>query len=438
MDGKKVAFTTLGCKVNQVESEALANIFRTAGYQVVDFKEYADVYLVNTCTVTHLGNRKSRQMIRRAVKTNPKGIVVVTGCYAQTAPGEVLAIPGVDLVVGTRDRNNLLELLTQVEKSNEPINAVNNIMEAEEFEELPMLQTEGRTRAFIKIQEGCNNYCSYCIIPYARGPLRSRKQDKVLEEAKTLVEQGFQEIVLTGICTGTYGRDHQAYYRLNNLLRDLSSVEGLARLRLSSVEPTDFTSEMIETISNSKIICRHLHIPLQSGSDATLKRMNRHYTTEEYAKLLKRLKDQTPGLAITTDVIVGFPGETEEEYQETYDFIEQQDFSALHVFKFSPRKGTPAAEFPDQVPPEVKEERSRKLIELSKQKGQNFANRFLNTEAQVLVEQLSSVVEGHFEGLTDNYLRVLFPADAGIEGKLLTVKLEKLKDNYLLGKLLNN
>ncbi|MDA8233716.1 MAG: tRNA (N(6)-L-threonylcarbamoyladenosine(37)-C(2))-methylthiotransferase MtaB [Clostridia bacterium] len=431
--GNRVAVTTLGCKVNQYESAALMDLFREQGYVVVDFADLADVYIINTCTVTHLGNRKSRQMIRRAVKTNPEAVVAVTGCYAQTSPGEVLAIPGVNLVVGTKDRRRIVELVEEAKKSQAPLNAVTNIMEAKEFEDLQLVSYEGRTRAFIKIQEGCNNYCSYCIIPYARGPLRSRPPEKVVAEAENLVAQGFREIVLTGICTGTYGRDLGGDANLAGLLAQLSQVDGLRRLRLSSIEPTDITPGLLEVIADSPVICRHLHIPLQSGSDAVLRAMNRKYTTEEYEQLIGYIRFLIPGVAITTDIITGFPGERDEDFRTTMGFVEEVDFSDIHVFKYSPRQGTKAAEMANQVPSGIKDDRSQQLIQLAARKAREFAAGFIAQTMEVLVENTYQDDLTRWEGLTDNYLRVVFPGSPGLKGDFLDIKITGQDDVILHG-----
>lgn len=437
VDFKRVAFTTLGCKVNQYESEALKSLFLQNGYKVVDFTDQADVYVINTCTVTHLGNRKSRQMIRRAVNSNPDAVVAVTGCYAQTAPGEILAIPGVDLVIGTSDRGRIVELVEEAREAQEPVNAVKNIMEAGEFEEISVLQSEHRTRAFIKIQEGCNNYCSYCIIPYARGPLRSRKPERVLEEAERLCTAGFREIVLTGICIGTYGRDLEQDITLAGLVRKLTGIPGLTRLRLGSVEPTDITPDLVEVVSENPQVCKHLHIPLQSGSDVTLRAMNRRYNTMEYAKLVSYLRYMLPDLAVTTDIIVGFPGEEEEHFLHTLEFVEEMEFAALHVFKYSIRQGTAAAQLPDDVPPEVKESRSNQLIKLGKDKGREFARRFIGQTLEVIVEQrVDDGAQGGqvlYEGLSGNYLRVVFPAREEDRGRMVKVVPEGFWQDALRG-----
>lgn len=432
---EKVAFTTLGCKVNQYESEAMKSLFLEADYEVTEFDKYADVYVINTCTVTHLGNRKSRQMIRRAINNNPQAVVAVVGCYAQTAPGEVLEIPGVSLVIGTKDRNKIVELVHQAKASGEQINAVGNIMEAEEFEELTVVDKEQRTRAFLKIQEGCNNFCSYCIIPYARGPLRSRQPEKVLEEAENLVKSGFKELVITGICTGTYGKD-LGNITLAGLVAQIGKIPGLERLRLGSLEPTDITPELVEVIRETPTICNHLHIPLQSGSDRILAAMNRNYLTNEYYKLIAYLRYSIPDLAVTTDVIVGFPGEKEEDFLIGKNFISRMEFANLHVFKYSPRAGTKAAEMSDQVDNAVKELRSKELIELAQRLQQEFAESYLEEEVQVLAEVQSKEYPEFWEGLTSNYLRVLFKGEGIVQGNIYSIKLEDWVEGKLYGELI--
>ena len=361
-----VAFHTLGCKVNHYETEAIWQLFKKEGYEKVEFEHTADVYVINTCTVTNTGDKKSRQIIRRAIRKNPDAVVCVTGCYAQTSPADVLAIPGVDIVIGTQDRQKLLSYIKQYQNEREPINGVSNIMKARGYEELDVPEFTDRTRASLKIQEGCNNFCTFCIIPWARGLMRSRKPEDVLKQARQLVQAGYKEIVLTGIHTGGYGEDMKDY-TFANLLEELEGVEGLKRIRISSIEASQITDEIIEVIDRSEKIVRHLHIALQSGSNSVLKRMRRKYSTEFYLERVNKLRQALPGLAVTSDVIVGFPGETEEEFQETFDFIKKVGYAELHVFPYSKRTGTPAARMENQVPDEVKNERVHKLIALSEQ-----------------------------------------------------------------------
>ncbi|MQL51665.1 tRNA (N(6)-L-threonylcarbamoyladenosine(37)-C(2))-methylthiotransferase MtaB [Desulfofundulus thermobenzoicus] len=434
---KTVALVTLGCKVNQYESDALATLFRRRGYRVVDFSKPADVYVINTCTVTHLGDRKSRQLIRRATRNNPGAMVVVTGCYAQTSPGEVLAIPGVDLVVGTRDKARLVDLVEeQAGRKDGPVAAVGDIFAVEEFTELPVPALPSRVRAFLKIQEGCNNYCAYCIIPFARGPLRSRDPERVLAEARRLVREGFKELVLTGIHTGAYGQDRPGDMDLAGLVGRLAEIPGLLRLRLSSVEPMDITGELVQSMASRPNICRHLHIPLQSGDDQVLARMRRHYTTEDFRRLVRDIRARIPEVAISTDVIVGFPGETDENFASTLAFVREMAFSRLHVFKYSPRRGTAAASFPDQISAQVKGERSHRLIALGEELAVSFARQYIGKEVLVLVEEASPQRKGFYEGLTDNYLRVFFPGGSHLVGQIVPVLVEEAEGPDLKGRII--
>jgi threonylcarbamoyladenosine tRNA methylthiotransferase MtaB len=418
-----VAFHTLGCKVNHYETEAIWQLFKEEGYERTDYDSIADVYVINTCTVTNTGDKKSRQVIRRAIRKNPDGVICVTGCYAQTSPGEIMAIPGVDVVVGTQDRRKMLTYIEEFKKERQPINGVTNIMKNRVYEELDVPAFTDRTRASLKIQEGCNNFCTFCIIPWARGLMRSRDPEEVVKQAQQLVDAGYKEIVLTGIHTGGYGEDMKDY-NLAMLLRDLEqNVKGLKRIRISSIEASQLTDEVIEVIDQSNIVVRHLHVPLQSGSNTVLKRMRRKYTMEFFAERLEKLKKALPGLAVTSDVIVGFPGETEEEFMETYNFIKEHKFSELHVFPYSKRTGTPAARMDDQIDEEVKNERVHRLIELSNQLAKEYASRFEDEVLEVIPEEVYD--DGRYVGYTDNYLKVVFPATEDMVGQLVKVKITK-------------
>lgn len=419
-----VAFHTLGCKVNHYETEAIWQLFQQNGYEKKDFEAIADVYVINTCTVTNTGDKKSRQVIRRAVRRNPDAVICVTGCYAQTSPAEIMDIPGVDIVVGTQDRTKMLEYIDQYNRDRQPINAVGNIMKARIYEELDVPTFTDRTRASLKIQEGCNNFCTFCIIPWARGLMRSRDPKDVIKQAQQLVEAGYKEIVLTGIHTGGYGEDMKDY-SLAKLLLELEQVQGLKRIRISSIEASQITDEVIAVINASEKVVRHLHIPLQSGSDTVLKRMRRKYTMEFFGERLERLKEALPGLAVTSDVIVGFPGETEAEFQETYDFIATHKFSELHVFPYSKRTGTPAARMEDQVEEDVKNERVHKLIELSNQLAKEYASQFDGEVLEVIPEDRDDQETGYLIGYTDNYLKVKFIGSEDMIGKLVKVKIAK-------------
>lgn len=431
-----VAFHTLGCKVNHYETEAIWQLFKQEGYERVDFETTSEVYVINTCTVTNTGDKKSRQIIRRAVRKNPDAVICVTGCYAQTSPAEVMAIPGVDIVIGTQDRIKMLEFIEQFKQERQPINGVRNIMKNRVYEELDVPSFTDRTRASLKIQEGCNNFCTFCIIPWARGLMRSRDPKEVVHQAQQLVDAGYKEIVLTGIHTGGYGEDMKDY-NLAMLLRDLEAgVKGLKRLRISSIEASQITDEVIEVINQSNIIVRHLHIPIQSGSNSVLKRMRRKYTMEFFAERLERLKEVLPGLAVTSDVIVGFPGETEEEFMETYNFIKEHKFSELHVFPYSKRTGTPAARMEDQIDEEVKNERVHRLITLSDQLAKEYASRFEGEVLEIIPENhvIDAPESELIEGYTDNYLKVVLPADEKMIGKLVKVQITKSGYPYNEGK----
>ncbi|WFE12914.1 tRNA (N(6)-L-threonylcarbamoyladenosine(37)-C(2))-methylthiotransferase MtaB [Bacillus atrophaeus] len=422
-----VAFHTLGCKVNHYETEAIWQLFKEAGYERKEFEQAADVYVINTCTVTNTGDKKSRQVIRRAIRHNPDGVICVTGCYAQTSPAEIMAIPGVDIVVGTQDREKMLGYIEQYRQERQPINGVGNIMKARVFEELDVPAFTDRTRASLKIQEGCNNFCTFCIIPWARGLLRSRDPEEVIKQAQQLVDAGYKEIVLTGIHTGGYGEDMKDY-NFAKLLRELDArVDGLKRIRISSIEASQITDEVIEVLDRSDKIVRHLHIPIQSGSNTVLKRMRRKYTMEFFADRLNKLKKALPGLAVTSDVIVGFPGETEEEFMETYNFIKENRFSELHVFPYSKRTGTPAARMEDQVDENVKNDRVHQLIALSDQLAKEYASDYEGEVLEIIPEEaFKETNESNlFVGYSDNYMKVVFKGTEDLIGKLVKVKIEK-------------
>ncbi|MGG4116581.1 tRNA (N(6)-L-threonylcarbamoyladenosine(37)-C(2))-methylthiotransferase MtaB [Bacillus licheniformis] len=430
-----VAFHTLGCKVNHYETEAIWQLFKEAGYERKEFESSADVYVINTCTVTNTGDKKSRQVIRRAIRQNPDAVICVTGCYAQTSPAEIMAIPGVDIVVGTQDREKMLGYIKQYQEERQPINGVSNIMKARVFEELDVPAFTDRTRASLKIQEGCNNFCTFCIIPWARGLLRSRDPEEVIRQAQQLVDAGYKEIVLTGIHTGGYGEDMKDY-NFAQLLKELDSrVKGLKRIRISSIEASQITDEVIEVLDRSDKIVRHLHIPLQSGSNSVLKRMRRKYTMEFFADRLTKLKKALPGLAVTSDVIVGFPGETEEEFMETYNFIKEHKFSELHVFPYSKRTGTPAARMDGQVDENVKNERVHKLIALSDQLAKEYASDYEGDVLEIIPEEpFTKTGEGNLlVGYTDNYMKVVFEGSEDLIGQLVKVKILKAGYPYNKG-----
>lgn len=429
---KKAAFYTLGCKVNQYETEAMIESFENAGYEIVDYSEYADVYIINTCTVTNMGDRKSRHIIRRALEKNPNAFVAVAGCYSQMEPKEVLEIPGVSLVVGTNERSRIVELVEYAEAKGEKLDLVEDIMEVREFEEMFIRNYKSRTRAFLKIQEGCDQYCTYCIIPYARGHIRSRKPDSIIAEVIELAGNGFKEVVLTGIHVASYGKD-LGNTSLIEIIERIHNIDGIERIRMSSVDPNAMTDEFIDRLRKLPKICRHFHLSLQSGCDETLKRMNRHYTTEEYKRAVGKLREVFADVAITTDLIVGFPGETEEEFQKTVDFINEISFSAMHVFKYSPRKGTPAAKYQNQVTPQVKDARSKLIISIAGKNEKKFKKSFIGKKMKVLYEQSIDEKNSIFEGLTENYIRVVSESQENLKGKIIEVTLLELKENYMIG-----
>lgn len=431
MNLKRAAFYTLGCKVNQYETEAITELYKNSGYEIVPFSEVADVYVINTCSVTNIGDRKSRQIIHRANKLNPEAVIVVTGCYAQTSGDEVLGIDGVNLVIGTKGRADIVKLSEGV-SSTSKVNLVGDIMHSHEFEELKITGYEDRTRAFIKIQEGCSQFCSYCIIPYARGPIRSRSEDDVIEEIKKLAGQGFSEIILVGIHVASYGLDLKNT-SLEQLLSKIEDIDGIKRLRLSSIEPMTLNADFVNKIKGSKKLCPHFHISLQSGCDATLKRMNRRYTTAQYKEIVDGLRNAFEDVAITTDIMVGFPDETDEEFEQTLEFVKEINFAEAHVFQYSQRKGTPAAVMTGQISPAVKEQRSKIIMETAQRSHTEFLKKHIGATMEVLFEQRSR--DKMFEGKTNNYMTVHAPSEEDLSGQLVNVLIEECKSGILIGKI---
>lgn len=427
----KAAFYTLGCKVNQYETEAMAELFADSGYEIKEFTEVADVYVINTCSVTNMGDRKSRQIIRRAKKLNPNAVIAVTGCYAQTAPDEVLAIEGVNLVLGTKDRKNIVTLVEELNTESN-INHVSDIMSNHEFEELQIKQYSNRTRAFIKIQEGCNQFCSYCIIPYARGRVRSRKMEEVLEEITNLTKHGCQEFVITGIHVTSYGKD-LGDVTLIDLLEEIAKIPEVKRIRLGSLEPGFITKDTLDRLSKMESFCPHFHLSLQSGCDSVLKRMNRKYTTQDIREKCKAIREHFQYPALTTDIIVGFPGETEEEFEETRKFLEEIDLYEMHVFKYSIRKGTKAADMKPQINDQIKAKRSNVLLEMSKQHQKEFETKQLGMVKEVLIEEKMHGKDHYYTGHTKEYIKVALYSEEPLENKIVKVKLRQiLDDGYVL------
>ncbi len=435
---KKVALHNLGCKVNSYETEAVQQMLEERGYEVVPFQEYADIYIINTCSVTNMADRKSRQMLHRAKKKNPDAIVVAMGCYVQTAPEEVKKDAAVDIVIGNNKKHELPELLEKYEKekqqNGEPEFAMLDINEkGQEYEELFLGKTAEHTRAFIKVQDGCNQFCSYCIIPYARGRVRSRKTEDVLKEIENLAGQGYKEVVLTGIHLSSFGVDTGD--SLLHLIEEVHKIEGIARIRLGSLEPRIITEEFAEALAKLPKICPHFHLSLQSGCDATLKRMNRRYDTEEYANKCAVLRKYFQHPAITTDVIVGFPGETEEEFRTTKEFLKQIHFYEMHIFKYSKRKGTRAAVMENQVPEETKTERSSELLSLEQEMSAEFRDTYLGrTEEVLLEEEMEMDGKKYFTGYTKEYVKVAVPAEGQAANTLIRgrIKQRLFEEVYLM------
>ena len=428
---KRVAFYTLGCKVNQYETEAMLELFEKEGYEKAETEDYADVYVINTCTVTHMSDRKSRQYIRRMKKKNPDAIIAVVGCYSQVSPEEILSIDEVNLVMGTNDRKKIVEEVKKIDASRK-VSTVDDIMKVKAFEEIEINKTNGKTRAFMKIQDGCDRYCSYCIIPYARGRVRSRDLESIVKEVENLASNGYKEVVLTGIHVASYGKDiKDSDIKLLDVIKQINDIEGIERIRLSSVEPILFTDEFVEAVSTMDKVCPHYHLSLQSGCDETLKRMKRRYTTEEYKAIVDRLRAAIPNVSITTDVIVGFPGETNEEFDKTYEFLKDIELTHMHVFKYSPRKGTPAATMENQVDPSTIHDRSEKLLQLNEENFNKFGQKMLDKEFNVLFEQ--KVGDNKYEGLTENYVKVIVESDNDISEQILKVKIKDVKNEFLEG-----
>lgn len=428
----KVAFVTLGCKTNQYETDALMDIFYKNRYEVVDFDDFSDVYVINTCTVTNVSDKKSRQMIRRAKKSNPDGIVVVVGCYAQISPDEVSAIEDVDIVIGTDSRSSIISYIDDYVSGNteKPYVIVEDIMKINVFEEMSVSNITTHTRAFIKIQEGCNQYCTYCIIPYARGRVRSRSLEHVVSEIEGLTQKGYKEFVLTGIHIGSYGLDLEST-SLIDLLEAIQNIDGVVRIRLGSIEPRLIDDAFIDRIKPLDKLCDHFHLSLQSGSDSVLKRMNRKYSAAQYDEAVQRLRSVYANPSLTTDIIVGFPGETDSEFEETLAFVDKIGFSEVHVFQFSKREGTPAATMPDQVDQSVKKNRSERLIALAASSSDEYQKAFVGQRMAVLIEEKKGeTVIGH----TSNYLKVFVEdvENKGIQGTLKEVVITEVNTEKII------
>ena len=439
---KVVRFVTLGCKVNQYETNAMAQKFLEKGYQIIeeitpeneDIKP--DICIINTCTVTNMSDRKSRQMLRRMKEKNPETIVVAVGCYAQVAKEELAKIPEIDLVLGNNEK---VEVVKHVEEYiNNNINNVelDDVMYSKEFSDFGNVTYTEKTRAVIKIQDGCDRFCSYCIIPYARGRVRSRKPESIISEITQIASKGIKEVVITGIHIASYGKDFAmskdnklANYRLIDLLEEINEIQGIQRIRLGSIEPLLITEEFVERLKKLEKICHHFHLSLQSGCDETLKRMNRRYTTEQFKEIVRLLRGAYSDVNLTTDIIVGFPGETDEEFNKTYQFLKEIKFYKMHIFKYSPRKGTKAAVMPNQINGGIKEERSKKLIELSDRNEIEYNKSYIGKNVEVLFEEEK---DGMYKGHTQNYIMVYCQSKENLDNKIMDVVCEKAEKEHII------
>lgn len=435
----KIAFYTLGCKVNQADTASMENLFLRSGHQLVSFDGEADVYIINTCVVTNTGQRKSRQTIHRAIRKNPNALIVVTGCYPQTAAEEVKAIAGVDMIIGNQDRAQIVQLVEErlAHRQTDTLDAVHKLTASTAFEEMAAGDITDKTRAFLKIQEGCNQFCTYCIIPYARGPLRSRSLESIRTETQRLISAGFKEIVLIGIHLGCYGKENPDGPTLYDAVKTVLDVPGVQRLRLGSLESVEVEPRLLTLMQEDARFCRHLHLPLQSGCDKTLQAMHRPYTTVKFKTLLADIKTKVPDIAITTDVIAGFPGETEADFETTCKFAESCGFSKMHIFPFSARKGTPAEKFAGAVTEAVKKERADILGKIDETMHKAFLQAMVGQNAEVLFEQPAG--EDYFEGLTGNYQRVFVKSGGrNLGGEILPVKITAFDGEKLLGEIIKD
>ena len=416
---KKVAFYTLGCKVNQYDTQTMIELFKAENdkYQIVSFEEFADIYIVNTCTVTAMSDKKSRQILSRAFKQNNDALIVVAGCFAQTDAEKAMAIPGVRLVIGNKNRKSIVRLVDLAQHSQEPINAVEKITSTDDFEDLPAI-TEGQTRAYLKIQEGCNQFCSYCIIPFARGAIRSRSLNSIITQAKSLAQNGFKEIVITGIHLASYKTKQDE--DLCDVIYALNDINGIERIRLGSLEPRVIDEKFVQAIKANKKVCLQIHLSLQSGCDEILKKMNRKYTTSDFENSVTLLRKNFPSVAITTDIIAGFPGETEADHNDTMLFIKKVKLSKTHVFPYSPRKSTVAAKMPNQIENSIKHMRAKEIITLTESLQREFISSFIGETKNVLFEQFEY---GYLYGYTSNYIYTKVKSNQDLSNKIIPVKI---------------
>ena len=427
---KKVSFYTLGCKVNQYETNAMAQKFKESGYEIVDMNDdISDICIVNTCTVTNMSDRKSRHSLRRVKEKNPSAIIAAVGCYAQVAKNDLENMPEIDIVLGNEEKANIVQYVEKFIENEKKLIEIEDIATKKEFEDMGQITYTEKTRAFIKVQDGCNQFCSYCIIPYARGRVRSRNAESIIKEITQIAQNGIKEVVITGIHVASYGRDFGNENGLIELLEKINEIEGIKRIRLGSLEPKIITEEFMQRLSKLEKICHHFHLSLQSGCDETLKRMNRKYTTSEVKEIIERLRRYYDDVMLTTDIIVGFPGETEEEFETTYQFLKQAKLYKMHVFQYSPRKGTRAAVMPNQIDGNIKEARSKKLIELSNENQKMYNQQLVGKEAEVLFED-KEVEDGitYFRGHTQNYVLVKYKTDENLENTLKLIKISDISE----------
>lgn len=430
----KVAFQTLGCRVNVYDTEAMIEMFKKDGYELVDFEDYADVYVINTCTVTNMGDKKSRQFISRAKRTNKDATVAVVGCYSQVSKDDVIAIPGVDVILGSRNKSDIVFHVNQSRaESRQIVQVTDKLVLSSKFEDLGVTSYEGKTRAFLKIQDGCNRFCTYCIIPYARGGISSKNPQSILSEIRKLSEEGFSEVILSGIHIASYGHDLPEKLDLLDLLEDIEEIEGIKRVRIGSIEPMFFKDGRMDRIVKLTKLCPHFHLSLQSGSQETLKRMNRRYSPSDFSEVVEEIRRRLKDPSITTDVIVGFPGETSEEFQETYDFLEGIRLNKVHTFKYSPRKGTPASKMSNQIAGTEKNRRSKIIMTQSDIHEKEYLEKYVGEECEVLFEEGKN---GIHTGYTANYHKVSVYSETNIQGKYLKTRIIGVDDTDLAGEII--
>lgn len=430
---KRVAFYTLGCKVNQYETNGMIQKFQEVGYEIVDFEDVADIYIVNTCTVTSISDKKSRMFLRQAKRKNPESIVVACGCYVQVAKEEIEKIPEITLCIGTNEKVDIIDYIEKYMNTKSEEIEISDVFKQKEYSDFGLVTYTEKTRAVIKVQDGCDRFCSYCLIPYARGRVRSRKPRNVINEIKKIAEEGIKEVVITGIHVASYGKDFNNDYKLIDLLEEINNINGIERIRLGSIEPLLISEEFVERLKKLNKICHHFHLSLQSGAKATLERMNRRYSPEEFNTIVKRLRMAYEDVILTTDIIVGFPGESDEEFNETYEFLKQIDFYQMHVFKYSPRKGTKAAVMKNQVLGEIKDYRSDLLLELSNNNQKEYLKKYIGKKVKVLFEERE---EEYYKGHTQNYIMVNVKSEKNIENQILEVEIESVGKNGLQAKVI--